>query len=137
MKKVGVVGIIPRGKSVLVLRRSPSDSFLPGQYDLPGGGLELGETPEDGIRREVLEETGLRAVVVRSLGTRGYVLSNSGKKDKALVVFLLRTTTRRVRLSKEHDEYRWVSESSLREVFGKRDLMGVILSDYFSSGYHQ
>ena len=132
-----MVGVIPRRKSVLVLRRSSSDSFLPGQYDLPGGGLEPGETPEDGIVREVLEETGLRAVVVTSLGTRSYGLSDSGTKDKALVVFLLRATTRRVRLSKEHDEYRWVSESSLREVFGKRDLMGVILSDYFSSGYHQ
>ncbi len=137
MKKVGVVGIIPRGKSVLVLRRSPADSFLPGQYDLPGGGLEPGETPEEGIRREVLEETGLRAVVVRSLGTRGYALSDSGEEDKALVVFLLRTTARKVRLSKEHDEYRWVSESSLTEVFGEGDLIGMILRDYFTSGYHQ
>jgi len=35
-KKIGVAGIIPRGRTVLVLRRSHTDGFLPGAYDLPG-----------------------------------------------------------------------------------------------------
>ncbi len=47
MEKVGVAGIIARGNTVLVLRRSKSDAFLPGAYDLPGGGLEPGEVPDE------------------------------------------------------------------------------------------
>ncbi|HSX05297.1 MAG TPA: NUDIX domain-containing protein [Candidatus Saccharimonadales bacterium] len=30
-----------------------------GQFHLPGGGLDLGEKPEDGVKREAREETGL------------------------------------------------------------------------------
>ncbi|MET7639487.1 NUDIX hydrolase [Streptomyces sp. NPDC005438] len=34
-----------------------------GQWDLPGGVLELDETPEEGVRREVWEETGITVEV--------------------------------------------------------------------------
>src|SRR5574340_196679 len=88
-KKLGVAGIIPRGRTVPVLRRAHTDGFLPGAYDLPGGGLEPGESPEDGISREVLEGTGLRTSVVRRLGERSY-LPGSGAEDKTLIVYLLR-----------------------------------------------
>lgn len=44
------------GKIVLVKRRHEP---LAGQWSLPGGRLELGETLEAGVAREVLEETGL------------------------------------------------------------------------------
>ncbi len=36
---------------------------LAGQWSLPGGGVELGETLEDSIVREMLEETGLEIEV--------------------------------------------------------------------------
>ncbi len=32
-------------------------------YDLPGGGIELGETVEEGCTREVKEETGMDVVI--------------------------------------------------------------------------
>jgi ADP-ribose pyrophosphatase YjhB (NUDIX family) len=38
---------------------------LKGEWSLPGGALELGETLESGISREVTEETGL---IVKTLG---------------------------------------------------------------------
>ena len=120
----------------MVLRRAPTDAFLPGAYDLPGGGLRPGESPEEGIGREMLEETGLRTLIVRKLGSRSYVLNpRSGERDKTLVVFLLRTTGRnsKIALSEEHDGYRWVSDSDLGEVFGPHDLMRSVIHDYFSS----
>jgi ADP-ribose pyrophosphatase YjhB (NUDIX family) len=52
---VGAV-IIQEGKVVLVKRRFEP---LAGQWSLPGGRLELGETLEAGLAREMLEETGL------------------------------------------------------------------------------
>lgn len=39
-----------------------------GQWSLPGGFLELGESPEEGAFRELLEETGLQANALRLLG---------------------------------------------------------------------
>jgi ADP-ribose pyrophosphatase YjhB (NUDIX family) len=52
---VGAV-ILCDGKIVLVKRRHEP---LAGQWSLPGGTLELGETLEAGVAREMLEETGL------------------------------------------------------------------------------
>lgn len=53
---VGAVIVDESGRVVLVKRRHEP---LAGQWSLPGGTLELGETLEAGVAREVLEETGL------------------------------------------------------------------------------
>ena len=52
---VGAV-IVEAGKVVLVRRRFEP---LAGRWSLPGGTLELGETLEAGVAREMREETGL------------------------------------------------------------------------------
>lgn len=54
---VGVGAIVlDRGRVLLVERGNPP---LAGYWSLPGGVLEVGETLEEAVRREVLEETGL------------------------------------------------------------------------------
>jgi ADP-ribose pyrophosphatase YjhB (NUDIX family) len=55
---VGVSGVIvvEDGRVVLVQR---GQEPLAGHWTLPGGALELGETLETGVAREMLEETGL------------------------------------------------------------------------------
>ena len=45
-----------------------------GLWTLPGGGLDFGEDPRDGVIREVAEETGLDAVPGDLLGVRSAVL---------------------------------------------------------------
>ena len=59
---VGVGGVlIENGKALLIKRGSEP---LIGQWSIPGGTLELGETILEGVARELLEETGM---VVRVL----------------------------------------------------------------------
>jgi len=54
---VGVGAVVVDGDRVLLIRRGREP--MKGQWSLPGGALEIGETLVDGVRREVREETGL------------------------------------------------------------------------------
>ncbi len=54
---VGVGAVILRPGEVLLVRRGSPPAQ--GQWSIPGGAQELGETAEAGARRELLEETGL------------------------------------------------------------------------------
>ena len=58
---VGVGAVIVDGGNVLIVKRKYDP--LAGQWSLPGGGVELGETLEDSIVREMREETGLEIEV--------------------------------------------------------------------------
>jgi 8-oxo-dGTP diphosphatase len=59
---VGVGGVvISDGRALLIRRGGPP---LQGEWSIPGGMLELGETIEEGVRRELAEETGLEVRVL-------------------------------------------------------------------------
>ena len=58
---IGVGGIVFYDDSVLLIKRDKPPAF--GQWSVPGGRLESGESLVDACRREVLEETGLSIVV--------------------------------------------------------------------------
>lgn len=61
---VSVAGIVVRGDGRILVIKRPDN----GQWQPPGGVLELGETFEAGVQREVLEETGVTVAVQRLTG---------------------------------------------------------------------
>ena len=63
--RVGCSAIIldERGEKVLLTRRADN-----GDWCLPGGGMESGESAEEACVREVWEETGITVEVVRLIG---------------------------------------------------------------------
>jgi ADP-ribose pyrophosphatase YjhB (NUDIX family) len=61
-----VQGVLERDGRVLLARRAIEPRL--GFWDLPGGFLEEGEKPLDGLRREFLEETGIEVEAVEWLG---------------------------------------------------------------------
>ena len=66
---VGAV-VIENGKVLLARRGQPP---LEGRWTLPGGMVELGETLEDALRREVLEETGWTVRVRQQLALFDFI----------------------------------------------------------------
>ena len=58
---VGVGGVVIDGERVLLVRRARAP--LQGEWSIPGGLVEVGETLTAAVRREIAEETGLQVRV--------------------------------------------------------------------------
>ena len=77
----------PEG-SVLLLRRRDNNLWC-----LPGGVAEIGETPAEGVLRELWEEAGLRGEVVRLLGVfDGRLWGSTAKMHLLVLTFLVHCT---------------------------------------------
>ena len=57
-----VTAMIRKGSQVLVGKR-PEGHTLAGQWEFPGGKIEIGESPEEALARELQEELGIEAEI--------------------------------------------------------------------------
>ncbi|WP_171018701.1 NUDIX domain-containing protein [Rhodococcus sp. Q] len=65
-REVAAAAIVEDGRLLLAQRVSPPE--LAGRWELPGGKIEPGETPAEGLRRELREELGVETVVGARIG---------------------------------------------------------------------
>jgi|SRR5665647_158597 len=107
-------GLVERDGAFLVLRRRDG-RYFGGQWDIPGGTVEAGETPAVAAARECLEETGLRATVGPKLSHFQNRDTEGGDLTFNTVTFRLHLVDEdtEVRLSpEEHDDYRWMQPTN-------------------------
>lgn len=129
---VGVGAVIVDGDRVLLVRRGQEP--LKGEWSLPGGVLELGETLEQGVCREVLEETGLGVEVVSIVEVLDRIVTQPTDEEGrvapdenrirfhyVLIDYLCRAVSGELRASSDADDARWV----LREELGEFKLTSV------------
>ena len=112
---VGVGAVIVDGDRALVVRRATEP--LKGQWSIPGGVLELGETLRAGAAREALEETGLKVEVGEVLEVVDRIIPDDEGKTRyhyVLVDFLCRRIAGEARAGSDVSAVRWVSRTELR-----------------------
>jgi len=97
----------------LLLRRSSRNSHDPGLWEFPGGKMDAGETIEEALVREVKEETGLAIELERAAGI---VESELPERRIVHLIMEAHALSGNVRLSDEHDAYRWVPVKELMRV---------------------
>lgn len=82
-RHIGAYGLVLLGGQVLLMRKGRGP--YTGSWDLPGGGIEFGESPEEALRREMVEETGLPATSLTLLCVASnrvsYRLSSGEEED--------------------------------------------------------
>lgn len=95
--RVGVYAVIFEGAKVLLaLRRDIV------WWNLPGGGMEPGETVEEAMRREVREETGLEVEVERVIG-----VYSKPQKQEVVLTFRCRIVGGQLQETEESRECRF------------------------------
>jgi 8-oxo-dGTP diphosphatase len=103
---VSVAGIVVRDDGrILAVQRRDNDHWEP-----PGGVLELGETFEEGVRREVAEETGVTVAVERLTGA----YKNLSRGVVALV-FRCHPTGGHPTANEEAQRVRWLTPDEIRD----------------------
>ena len=114
---VSVAGIVIDDQDrVLVIRRRDNNHWEP-----PGGVLELNETFEQGVRREVLEETGVTVTVDRLTG----VYKNMNRGIVALV-FRCHPEGQPVTATSEAREVRWMNRSQIAQAMDPAYMVRVL-----------
>ncbi|MDY7077318.1 MAG: NUDIX domain-containing protein [Chloroflexota bacterium] len=102
---VGALIFNPQGKVLLVKQ----DKWR-GKYVIPGGHIELGETMEDALRREIKEETGLDIYDIQFTSLQEFIFDETYHKKGHFVFidFVCKTGSNKVELNSESQEYVWV-----------------------------
>ncbi|MGH9094079.1 MAG: NUDIX domain-containing protein [Acidimicrobiales bacterium] len=78
-RRAARVALLDHDDNVLLLRASdPADPSKGSWWELPGGGIEGGESSEDAAARELWEETGIRPVEVSGPVWRQHVTFDFG-----------------------------------------------------------
>ncbi|MFA7158607.1 MAG: NUDIX domain-containing protein [Kiritimatiellia bacterium] len=94
----------------LLLRRSMASKANAGKWDLPGGKVDPGEAFDQALLREVTEETGLTISLLRVAGSAE---SELPARKVAYLIMEGRVESGAIRLSPEHDDFRWVNVREL------------------------
>ena len=96
------VVLIDDNDQILILKRSEGMEKFAGEWDLPGGHAEVGESDLDALRREVKEETSLDIASPKEILQKGRIKFYKTRRYRGII-----------ELSDEHTEYKWVTIEDL------------------------
>jgi nucleoside triphosphatase len=118
--RVGVVGLIRNKAGAYLLCKMPKDrGMFPGQWAIPGGGMEPNETMTEAIQREFREEVGLEIGELQPIyftDDSRIKLYPNGTQEKIYMIYLLFdgvAQTEDVLLNDEFEEFAWVMPEHL------------------------
>ena len=113
MKKVDVVGavLVNEKDEILCALRSQQMS-LPGLWEFPGGKIEAGETPQDSLKREILEELKVEIEVGEQIEDTEHQYPNIKVHLRTFYGHIIQGEPQAL----EHERLEWVSRIDLSDL---------------------
>jgi 8-oxo-dGTP diphosphatase len=125
---VGVGAVIVEKNRVLLIRRGTAP--LLGEWSLPGGVLECGETLREAVAREAREETGLVVKTGEMLGVYERLIRDAEGRVRyhyVLVDFLCRPVSGDLKAGSDAADVRWFTRDELPALNLAHDANDVVL----------
>lgn len=131
---VGVGAILIENDRVLLIRRGQEPRK--GEWSLPGGVVELGESLEEAIRREVCEETGLEVEPADIIEVFSSILrdENGGVRFHYVIVdFLCQRLRGESKCGSDASDIRWVPREELNahSIYGVAPFTAAVIEKAF------
>jgi mutator protein MutT len=130
MQQIGVKAIIEKDGKILLLKRSEKYEHLNNAWDIPGGRINFGEDPKDGLTREIQEETGLQIKEIKYILDASTVFK-SEEKHIVRITYLCTVEEGNSNLSHEHTHMEWIPRKNIKELEMKDTLLKKIIEKYF------
>ena len=117
MIKVIMKAMVLKNNKILILKRHPKQKVAPGKWEMTGGKLEMDESLEECLIREVKEETNIDIEIKKILYATDHNTKILGKV--VIIVYLCEPKNDEVILSQEHSDYKWVGVEEFRKTVFK------------------
>lgn len=122
---VTVKGVLIKNDEILLVKRTTPSSDGFGYWELPGGGVDFGESPEQALIREFNEETGLQIEIQKPIYTFTTIRENY---QTIGIGFLISCPNKNVVLSDEHTDYQYVNIQNIHQFLNENISINVELA---------
>jgi 8-oxo-dGTP diphosphatase len=114
---ISVVEAIIKDKDgkILLLKRSSSNKFFVGKWQLPGGKVDFGEDIQRAIKREIYEETGRKYSSLRLEKVFSLTEKFNGEKNNVFLMVFLGKFKGKISLSCEHSQAKFFTMKSIKK----------------------
>lgn len=123
-QRIIVCPVIQNNGEFLLCKMASDRGVFPGQWALPGGGMEPGETMETALMREIMEELGeeLNITDIRPWAFRDDTRTKTyqdGTTEEIYMIYLIFdciSANRKITFNEEFQEITWVSPEKLKDM---------------------
>ena len=114
-----VRGICEYDNKILLLKIRSKSVHDAEKWEIPGGKVKKEEFFDQALKREFMEETGLKINIddLYNVVQNNYTACKTNEEIKSIqLIMKVSSSTDEVKISEEHDDYKWFSYEELKEL---------------------
>jgi len=115
-----VVIVVTNKDSILLIKRSKTDEWMPNHWSFPGGHIEKKESKYNAAKRELKEETQLEG--------RPILRGSRTTKNGTMFIYVCEEWSGEVKLNYEHSESMWIKYDDISDLKDKTPFVKEIVA---------